>query len=85
MPVDPLLVQERKGTASDVPSAIGKRGDETATSPSPLCPATGTRGLFILQGVREGVLEERKLEEVGLWTQILLARDELNGWSGLRP
>ena len=45
----------------------------------------GARGLFILQGVREGVLEERKHEEVGLWTQTLLARDELDGWSGLRP
>ena len=44
-----------------------------------------TWGLFILQGVREGVLGERKLEEVGLWTQTLLARDELDGWSGLRP
>ena len=27
----------------------------------------------------------RELEEVELWTQTLLARDELNGWSGLRP
>ena len=26
-----------------------------------------------------------QLEEVGLWTQTLLARDELDGWPGLRP
>ena len=61
------------------------QGDETGTSPPPLCPAMGTRGLFILQGVRGGVLEERKLVEVGLWTQTLLARDVLDGWSDLRP
>ena len=35
--------------------------------------------------MREGVLYERKLDEEGLWTQTLLARDELDGWSGLRP
>ena len=49
-----------------------------AVPPSPLCPAMGARGLFILQGVREVVLGERK-DEVGLWTQTLLARDELDG------
>ena len=57
----------------------------TATSPSPLCAAMGARGLCILQGIREGVLEERILEEVEFWTQTLLARDELDGWSDLRP
>ena len=45
----------------------------------------GARGLCMLQGIREGVLQERILEEVELWTQTLLARDELDGWSGLRP
>ena len=45
----------------------------------------GTRGLFILLDDREDVLDERKHEEVGLWTQTLLARDVLDGWSGLRP
>ena len=43
------------------------------------------RGLFVHQGVREGVLEESAVEEVELWTQTLLVRDELDGWSGLRP
>ena len=36
-------------------------------------------------GVCEEVHEERKHDVVGLWTQTLLARDELDGWSGLRP
>ena len=53
-------------------------------SPCPLC-SRGARGLYVLQGVREGVLDERKLDVVVLWTQTLLARDELHGWSGLRP
>ena len=44
----------------------------------------GARGLFILLDDREDVLDERK-QEVGLWTQTLLARDVLDGWSGLRP
>ena len=42
-------------------------------------------GLFVFQGVHEGLLEEEVEEEVGLWTQALLARDELDGWPGLRP
>ena len=50
-----------------------------------LCFKGGAKGHYILQGVREGVLEERKLDVEGLWTQTLLARDELDGWSGLRP
>ena len=57
----------------------------TATSPSLLSRRNGSQGSSIIQGIREGVLEERILEEVELWTQTLLARDELNGWSGLRP
>ena len=44
----------------------------------------GARGVYISPGVREGVLDESKDDEVGLWTQTLLARDELDGWSGLR-
>ena len=35
--------------------------------------------------MREGVHNDGKVEEVGLWTQTLLARDELDGWSDLRP
>ena len=58
---------------------------ETSTSPCPLCSTMGARGVSVLQGVREGVLEASIDEEVGLWTQTLLARDELDGWSGLRP
>ena len=38
----------------------------------------------MLQGVREGVLDERKDDVAGLWTQTLLATDELDGWPGLR-
>ena len=45
----------------------------------------GARGVYVLPGVREEVHEERKHDVVGLWTQTLLARVELNGWSGLRP
>ena len=45
----------------------------------------GARGVYVLPGVREEVHEERKHGVVGLWTQTLLARVELNGWSGLRP
>ena len=55
---------------------------ETSTSPSPLCPTTGAKSFFILPGVREGVLEESEDEEVGLWTQTLLARDVLDGLVG---
>ena len=51
----------------------------------PLCSTKGARGLYILQRVREGVLDERKDDEIGHWTQTLLARDVLDGWSGLRP
>ena len=57
----------------------------TTVLPSPLCPTGGARCHYVLQGVREGVLDERKLDVEGLWTQTLLARDELDGWSGLRP
>ena len=57
----------------------------TTVLPSPLCPTRGARGHYVLQGVREGVLYERKLVVEGLWTQTLLARDVLDGWSGLRP
>ena len=56
-----------------------------AVPPSPLCSTRGARGLYAVQGVREDVLHERKDDVVGLWTQTLLARDELDGWSGLRP
>ena len=35
--------------------------------------------------MHEGVLDERKDGEEGLWTQTLLVRDVLDGWSGLRP
>ena len=51
----------------------------------PLCSKGGARGHYILLDVRESVLDERKDDVVGLWTQTLLARDELDGWSGLRP
>ena len=54
-------------------------------SPSPLCPTMGARGVYVLPGVREEVHEKRKHDVVGLWTQTLLARAELHGWSGLRP
>ena len=53
--------------------------------PVPLCSTRGARGHFVVQVVHEGVLEEEVEEEVGLWTQDLLARDELDGWPGLRP
>ena len=49
-------------------------------------PAPMSQGSFkTLLGVHEGVLDERKDEGVGQWTQTLLARDVLDGWSGLRP
>ena len=34
------------------------------------------KGVYMLSGVREVVLDERKDEEEGLWTQTLLARDD---------
>ena len=55
------------------------------SSAVPLCSKGGARGHYILLDDREDELEERKLDVVGLWTQTLLARDELDGWSGLRP
>ena len=58
---------------------------EASPSPCLLCPTKGARGVFILQGVLEGVLEERKDEEEALWTRTLLARDGLDGWPGPRP
>ena len=59
---------------------------QPATSlPSPLCPTRGARGHYVLQGVREGVHDDRKPGVEGLWTQTLLTRDELDGWPGLRP
>ena len=45
----------------------------------------GTRGLLILLDGREDALEEGIDEEIELLTQTLLARDELDGWPGLRP
>ena len=45
----------------------------------------GATGVYVLPGVREEVNEERKHDVVGLWTQTLLARDELDGWPGLCP
>ena len=45
----------------------------------------GAKGLIILLEVTEDVLEGRNHEGLGLWTQTLLARDELDGWPGLRP
>ena len=46
-----------------------------------LCSKGGARGHYILLDDREDELEERKLDGKGLWTQALLARDELDGWS----
>ena len=57
----------------------------TTVLPSPLCPTRVARGHDVLQGVREGVLDERKPGVEGLWTQTCLARDVLDGWSCLRP
>ena len=56
-----------------------------AVPPSHLCSTRGARGLYVVLGVREDVLDERKDDVVGLWTQTLLARDKLDGWPGLRP
>ena len=64
---------------------VESQDDEISPWPSPLCPTLGARGLFILLEVSEDVLEERIHEDKELWTQTLLARDVLDGWSGLRP
>ena len=79
------LSRKAKGQHLMYRPLVESQTGNTVTSPSLLCPAMGARGLCILQGIREGVLEERILEEVELWTQTLLARDELDGWSCLRP
>ena len=66
MPVAPppprALSKKAKGQHLMYRPPVESQDDETATSPSPL--TKGTKGLFILQGVCEGVLEKRKLEEV---------------------
>ena len=56
-----------------------------STAPSSPLLHKRSQGHYVLQGEREGVLGGRKDEEVGLWTQTLLARDGLDGWPGLRP
>ena len=45
----------------------------SSTAPAiSLCSTRGARDDYILQGVCEGVLDERKDEEVEQWTQTLL-------------
>ena len=79
------LSRKEKGQYLTYGPPVESQDDEISPWPSPLCPAMGARGLFILLDDREDVPEERKHKEVGLWTQTLLARDVLDGWSGLRP
>ena len=79
------LRRKEKGQHLMYCTAAERHSGEASSPPFPLCPAMGARGLFMLQGDREDVLEERIHEDVGLWTQTLLARDVLDGWSGLRP
>ena len=79
------LSRKEKGQHLMYGPPVESQDDEISPWPSPLCPTMGARGLFILLDDREDVLEERNHEEVGLWTQTLLARDVLDGWSGLRP
>ena len=72
------------GEGPDVPPIQEKERHARSTPPRVLSrKEKGQHLMYCTAG--EDVLEERKDEIVGLWTQTLLARDVLDGWSGLRP